>query len=215
MSNTWDLDGGGQGGGNKKNFTKFQPGITKVRVLDEAPYARWTHWLPQFQRSITCPGFGCPIDVIIKEQKAQGVKRPTYSNQLKFALNVYNQDTKRLEIMDEGKEFMKDVKYIMEDLKGKNKQLSDVVLKIRMEIDSAGKRSYRIDIDSESPMSEVESKALSERTNFAEYLAKPTMEQVQQLLEVTENHKDEFVRITLGEQNTEDEETIEVEVEGS
>lgn len=197
----WDLSIGasastpaGESGG-KKNFTKFPTGVTKIRILDAVPYMRWVHWMDQFSRSITCPGYGCPIDALNKSAKAQGVDAP-YSMQRKWALNVYNHDTQRLEIMEEGITFMESLKMVIIDLAEEDKRLTDVVLKIRKTVGANGRATWRIDVDREEAMSVEEIGANDAKTEFIEYFKPHTVEQITQLLAVTRDFKEEFERIT-------------------
>lgn len=211
----WDLTMGSSPSGNadgsgKKNFTKFPTGVTKIRILDAVPYMRWTHWMDQFSRSITCPGYGCPIDALNKSAKAQGVDAP-YSMQRKWALNVYNHDTERLEIMEEGVTFMESLKMVIIDLVEEGKNITDVVLKIRKTIGGNGRATWRIDVDREELMSEAESEANLSKTEFIEYFKPHTIEQITQLLAVTRDFKEEFERITtVGNDDNEANEAFEV-----
>lgn len=195
---------------NKKNFTKFPAGNNFIRVLDAEPHMKWIHWMPQFGRSIVCPG-NCPIDAIRKKEKAAGVD-PTYSMQRKFAMNVYNHGTQRLEIMDEGITFMEDLRDIREDLLDQGKNLCDAVLKVKRRV-TDGKTSYRIDIDRIEPLSDAENEAFQQRTDLKEYFKPHTVEQIQRMLEVTENHKEKFIEIVTGTDAdaVADDETIETE----
>jgi hypothetical protein len=43
---SWDVDSNtGSGNSEKANFAKFPEGITRIRVIDDAPYQRWTHFM--------------------------------------------------------------------------------------------------------------------------------------------------------------------------
>lgn len=148
MSGTygWDLDAGGSGSNQKAEFTKFPVGATRIRILEEAPYVRWTHWMPKHNRSINCPGVKvCPIDDIIAKQKQNGEK-PTYNSARRFAINVWNYETNRAEIMEQGKTFFEDLKMVMSDLKEDNKVLTDVVLRVRRQGTGKEDTKYRIDV---------------------------------------------------------------------
>ena len=50
----WDFESGGSE--RTVEFTKFAEGITNIRVVDDVPNIRWTHWMPQIKRSVNCPG---------------------------------------------------------------------------------------------------------------------------------------------------------------
>ena len=195
----WNLnDNSGNGnGGAKKNFTKFPEGITKIRVLlgeGERPFMRWTHWLPQFERKITCPGFGCPIDELIKTAKANK-QTPPYQSNRAFSINIWNYDTGRLEILEEGItmiEILQDA--LMEALEDNPvAHITDFVLKVRKKKSaSTGKNTWTITLDDVVPMNDEEKKAFDERTEFDEYFKAPTIEQVRDLLMVSATSKPEY-----------------------
>jgi hypothetical protein len=145
MGNTgWDLDGGM--GGSKAEFTKFPVGATRIRIVDSAPFIRWTHWLNQYKRSVNCPGMKvCPIDDIINKQKANG-ETPTYNRSRRYAINVYNYETGRMEIMEQGKTFFEDLKLVMQDLHEDGNVLSDAILRVRRTGTGKDDTKYRIDV---------------------------------------------------------------------
>lgn len=161
MSNlTWDLDSGG-GSEQKAEFTRFPVGATRIRVLDKAPHVRWVHWFQNATkdgqgRSVNCPGMKtCPIDDIIDKQKQNGIK-PIYNRGRRYAINVFNYETNRVEIMEQGKTFMEDLKMVMQDLAEEGKQLSDVVLRVRRTGTGKDDTKYRIDVQgpAEEPIPE-------------------------------------------------------------
>lgn len=175
----WDLDAGSK----KVAFTKFPVGSTHIRVIDKTPNARWTHWMNNATesgqgRGINCPGKAiCPIDDIIDKQKANKEK-PTYSSSRKFALNVYNYETKKNEVMEQGIEFMEDLKLIMQDAKEDGKELSDVVLRVRRTGTGKDDTAYRIDIKHDAE----EALQTDGVTNLEEYFKPHTPEQITRLL---------------------------------
>lgn len=174
---SWDLDGGSTGG-SKVEFTKFPAGATRIRVLDEAPHVRWTHWMNKFKRSINCPGMKvCPIDDIINKQKANG-ETPTYTRSRRYAINIFNYETGKVEIMEQGKTFMEDLKMIMQDLSEEGKTLSDVDLKVRRTGLGKDDTKYRIDV-----MGDAQGDAPTEGiTDLTEYFKPHTVEQITRLL---------------------------------
>lgn len=198
----WDLETGSNG--SKAEFTKFPVGTTRIVVMDKAPHMRWTHWMNQFKRSINCPGMKvCPIDDIINKQKANG-ETPKYNRSRRFAINVFNLETNRIEIMEQGKTFFEDLKLIMGDLAEEHKTLSDVVLKVRRTGTGKDDTKYRIDVqgdfDGELPKEGI--------VDLEEYFKPHTVEQITRLL----NGEDwEEVMKSESEDVTEDEgEEIEV-----
>lgn len=195
---SWDLDSGG--GGVSAEFTKFPVGVTRIRVLDDAPHIRWTHWMNQFRRSVNCPGMrDCPIDEIISRQRANGEKE-TYSRARRYAMNIYNYETEQNEIMEQSKTFMEDLKLVMEDLAKENKKLSDVVLRVRRTGTGRQDTRYRIDVQEDAK----EEPQYDGVIDLSEYFAPHTVEQITQLLAVTENHNEEWNRIMQGEDSDEE-----------
>lgn len=180
MGYSWDLDGGEQ---QKVEFTKFPVGTTRIRVLDKMPFVRWTHWIPGVTkdgkgRSINCPGMKvCPIDDIINREKANGMK-PRYSRTKRYAMNIFNYETGRIEIMEQGKTFMEDLKLIRDDLKEEGKELSDVILKVRRTGTSKDDTKYRIDVLGDA----TEEMPKEGITDLAEYFKPHTPEQINRIL---------------------------------
>lgn len=182
MANTgWDFETGG-GSGKKAEFTKFPAGITRIRVLDDAPHVRWTHWLQQHKRSINCPGKGCPICEVRRQQKAN--KEPyTYAMQRRFSMNIYNIETNRVEIMEQGIGFFEDLRDIMSDIQEDGKKLNDAILKVRRRGTGKDDTSYRIDKEEIEPLSVDEAIKLKEDvTDLNEYFKPHTNEQILRII---------------------------------
>lgn len=216
---SWNFEETSQSSGgssNKLEFTKFAEGITRIRVLDDVPFMRWAHWMPQYSRKITCPGFGCPVCELNKKLRASGGKNK-YDNSRAWALNVYNHDTERHELNEQGIKFMEELREVMEDLKRDGKKLSDAIIKIRMRKGTDGKATWRMDIDSDdTPFTEAEQEALKQLVDKDEYFKAPTFEQIQELLDCPAPSVDEYIRIMGFGQTVEAEEIgeeLHVEVE--
>lgn len=175
----WDFNEGQ----DKTNFTKFSVGITRIRILDEEPMVRWIHWMGQYQKSVNCPGRGCPIDEIRKQQKANG-EDYTYNMGRRFTINVYNHDTNRAEIMEQGITFFEDLRDVMTDLTDQGKKLKDVILKVRRRGSTKDDTSYRIDIDVEEPLSVPEIDAYDNLVDMKEYFKPHNPAQILKLLQV-------------------------------
>ena len=188
----WNLDTGT--GQKKNNFTKFPEGITRIRILDTAPFMRWTHWLPQFSRKITCPGFGCPSDELIKKAKSNG-EPAQYASSRAFSLNIWNLDSGQREIMEEGVTMFEQLKNAIEDAVEDNqgKTINDFVFKVRKRMGGNGRATWTVSLDGVSQMSENEITAQGESVDLAELFKAPTIEQVQDLLLVQAVSKDEYV----------------------
>jgi hypothetical protein len=203
MTESWDLENGGQA--EKTDFTKFPVGVTRIRVLSPAPHQRFTHWMNQFQRSVTCPGRACPIDIMRKRQKDAGIPE-TYSMSKKYAFNVFNYETNKVEIMEQGVRFVTDLRDVMQDLKEENpsKQLHEVILKVRRRGTGSDDTTYRIDVESYTEMTDKERKMHAEQVNLAEYFVPQTPEQINALLAVTENFKEAWIEIVVKQESTDD-----------
>ena len=210
MTESWDLENGGQA--DKTEFTKFPVGVTRIRVLSPAPHQRFTHWMNQFQRSVTCPGRACPIDILRKKQKDMGVPE-TYTMSKKYAFNVFNYETNKVEIMEQGVRFVTDLRDVMTDLKEEKdpstgapapKALHEVVLKVRRRGTGSDDTTYRIDVDSYDAMTDKERKIHAEQVNLAEYFEPQTPEQINALLADTENFKEAWIEIVVKKESTDD-----------
>lgn len=204
---SWDFDNN-QGGNTKSaEFTKFPEGITEVRVLgnDAVPHERWTHWLPKQNKSVNCPGKGCPICEIRKNQKAN--KEPySYSMQRRFALEVYNKNTERVEIMEQGITFFTDLREVRAMLAEEGKTFDDAYIKVRRRGTGKDNTSYRLDIGDTVELTNEEKKAIEEKMDLNEYFKPHTIEQITRLVngeDWSEVMKDSF-------EPTEDEEKFDL-----
>ena len=179
MGNGWDLDAGT--GGSKVEFTKFAVGIAHIRVVDVEPFVRWVHWFPQFKRSANCPGKGCGICEIRHQQKANG---EDYSIQMgkRFAMNVLNHDTGKVEIMEQGIGFFQDLKDIMTDLKTDGNSLIDAVLQVRRRGTTKNDTKYTLSVDKLVPLTKEEIELVKEKTDLVEYFKPTTPEQTVRLV---------------------------------
>ncbi len=193
----WNLDTNAE----KKEFTKFAPGVTEIRILSDAPHQRWVHWLPQHRRTVNCIGKGCPICEIRQQQKANG-ENYTYSLTRRFAMNVENLDTGNFEIMEQGITFIQDLKDLREDILDKGLNLYDVIIKVRRRGTGKDNTSYRLDIDREDVLSDTEIREKSQNiTDLDEYFITNTPEQVIRLINgeswedviINENNEEEDV----------------------
>jgi hypothetical protein len=98
----------------KVSFTSLKEGTTYIRILDKVPHARWSHWLPESKRSVTCISKDCPVCEIIKAEKANGIKSK-YSSRRVFSINIYNRNTKEFEVLEQGKTFFIALADLIED----------------------------------------------------------------------------------------------------
>lgn len=175
--NSWDFGGSS----TKAEFTKFPVGITHVRVIDETPFVRWTHWIPKFNKGVNCPGNGCPICNIRKLQKESGLDY-TYGVARRIAINIINRETGKVEIMEQGVNFFNDLRDLMSDLKERGMKLSDVDIKVRRRGQGKDDTSYRLDIDKEYPLSDSDVQLVSTKQDLSEYFKPHTIEQLQRIV---------------------------------
>lgn len=198
---SWNLEGS-SGNKNKAEWTKFPVGITRIRVIDDAPSARWTHWLNQHKRSVNCPGRGCPICDIRKQQKAN--KEPyTYNMTRRFAINILNRDTRKVEIMEQGINFFEDLRDLMEDLKAQGKTLLDVDIRVKRRGTGKDDTSYRLDLDEEYPLTEEDKSLMENKVDLSEFFVPNTPEQILRL--ISGEPWDDVIKSDTSENDTEEE----------
>lgn len=180
---TWDKVGEneGQTEGKKNEFTRFPEGDTFITIIDDEPVIRWTHWFPKHKRAFNCPGRGCLICDIRAKQKEAG-EQYSYSSAKRFAINIWNHNTNRLEIMEQGQGFFEDLKDLRIDLIENNKVFADVKLRVRRRGLGQFDTSYRIDISDDIEFTDKQMEEIKERINLAEYYKPNTNEQAQRLL---------------------------------
>lgn len=200
---SWDLDARPeQDGGDKVGYTSFPEGITRIRIVDNAPYMRWTHWMQKYQRSVTCPGKGCPICEIRKREKENGIKNQSYAVAKRFTIHILNRETNNLEIMEQGKTFFEDLKLLMGDLQKEGKTLIDADIKVRRTGMDKDNTRYRIDLDEKYPLSDADKAQLERRIDFREYYKPQSPEQIMQLIEFQPSQEkkalDFWIEITSG-----------------
>ncbi len=198
---SWNFD---TGNGRKAEFTKFPVGVTKIRVLDEAPFIRWMHWLQKFSRGINCPGKDCPICAIRKQQKANQ-EQYTYNMSRKFAMNIYNFETDKTEIMEQGINFFEDLRDLKADVEEDGNRLQDAVIKVRRRGTGKDDTSYRLDVEeiSSVDLSQFEEDLI----DLSEFFAPHNPEDVMRLLD-GESWEDVF-----GKPGSESDEEIDERVE--
>jgi hypothetical protein len=212
MSTGWDLDAGntGSGSSDKVEYTKFPEGITRLRLVDDAPFQRWTHWMPKYQRSVTCPGGReCPICQIRKREKDNKITPQSYNVAKRFCMNVINRETGKLEIMEQGKMVFEDIRDLMDDLKRKELTLIEADLRFKRRGTTKDDTSYRVDIDEEYPLTDEDMKQLKFKVDFKEYLKPHTHDQILELVNFVGQSKDDYLNkwIEVNTDESKEEET--------
>ena len=94
----------------------------------------------------------------------------------RFSIWVINRETGKLEVLEQGVTFFEDLRDIMEELADEGKTLRDVDLKIRRKGEKTN-TTYRISVDTESPLSESDEKLMEEMFDLSEYFRPSTLEQ--------------------------------------
>lgn len=177
----WDFENN-SGDGKKITFTKFPVGITKFRILEEAPYIRWIHWLDEHKNAVNCPGRACPICEIRKQQKAN---KEEYSIPMsrRFDINIYNYNTNEVEVMEQGKTFFQDILDLREEIINKGNKIEDVIFKVKRKGTGQNDTNYRIDVDEIKPLTDEEVLEYEEKiTVFETYFAPTEPDKIVKLL---------------------------------
>lgn len=175
----WDIES--TGSGNKVEFTRFPEGLVVVRLVDTVPNMRWTHWINSARASVNCPGKGCPICNIRKQQKAN--KEPQSPMGRRLSLQVINRNTGKLEILEQGITFFEDLKIVLQMAVEQDLQIDGVDLNIRRKGLGKDDTSYRIDLGEKYPMTEEDLKLIEEnKIELNEYFKPNTPEQIVRIL---------------------------------
>lgn len=169
----WDFDKSPKGDKKERKYTKFAPGVTRIRLLNDAPEVKWIHWMTKFNKAVTCPGKDCPICEIRRQQKANG-QQPSYNMSRRLYLNVYNLDTNQVEMMEQGVSFFEDLRDLKEDVVSKGKKLSDAIIRVKRRGEGKDDTSYRLDIDEIVPLSKEEWETYTPQMEDLAELSKPT-----------------------------------------
>lgn len=107
----WDMIGNNSSEKKEVNYLKFPEGVSVVRLIDEAPYSRYTHWIAKANNgkgvSIDCIGKECPICEIIKKERKEGKKELTYRSKPTHSINVLvkklgGQDKNEIFVLEQG-----------------------------------------------------------------------------------------------------------------
>jgi hypothetical protein len=136
----------------------------------------------EIKRSVNCPGKGCPICEIRRMEKQN--KMPyTHAMAKRFAINIINRETNRVEIMEQGKTFIQDLSDLMTDLKEDGLTLLDADIKVRRRGLGQDDTSYRLDIADKTPLTDIDKDLIdNKRIKLDEYFKPHTPEQILRLL---------------------------------
>ena len=194
---SWDFNASNN---NKTEFTKFPVGVTKIRILSEAPHLRWVHWLTQHRRTVNCPSNDCPICEIRNKQR-KNEEPYTYNSSRRLTMNIFNYDTGHIEVMEQGVTFFEDLRDLKNDLEEEGNTLQDAIIKVRRRGSGKDDTSYRLDIE------ELTNEPIPENlTNLKEFFKPHTPEQIERLIN-GESWEEVFPPLN----NNEEQEVIEVQ----
>lgn len=104
---------GANGVSEKKEvkYVKFPVGTSVIRLLDVAPYSRFTHWISKANNGkgvgIDCIGNNCPICEVIKTEKKEKLQTKTYTSKMTHSINVLvkklgGQDVNEVMVLEQG-----------------------------------------------------------------------------------------------------------------
>lgn len=193
-------------------YVKFPQGQTLIRILDDAPYSRWTHWLPKANGgkglSVDCIGKECPV---CKARRESEENKNLFSVRQAHSINVLvkklGSETKNeVMILEGGNGLFSDIKSIMSllEMQGLPKDLTmtDIVV-----IRTGEKLSTKYSVMPVQPFAPLtdEQKAL-EKYDTAKLKPMFTKEQIEKLMngatieEVTEEKKDDNVDVDFTQQ---------------
>lgn len=211
MSNGWDFDAKSNNTTFvKTEYTKFPVGITRIRIIDDAPHMRWAHWWNPSKRYITCPGKTCPICEIRRRQKANG-EIPTHNMTRRYSVNIINRETSKNELLEQGVGFFEDVRDLKEDLEKKNKSLKDADIKVKRRGTDKDDTSYRLDLDEIEALPSNLEKLLEKKYDLEAFYVPHDTESIIRLIN-GEKWEDVMYKNNNIENNTTSEDDEEVEI---
>lgn len=175
----WSFDN--ESNDKKREFTKFPEGVTKIRLIDSEPMVRWTHWLVKDKRSVNCPGKGCPICEVRKQQKAN--KEPyTIGMSRRLSIQIINRNTGKLEIMEQGVTFFEELRELRAMLIEKGEDVYDYDISVRRRGTGQTDTSYRLDVDEKKPLSDTDLALVSDKIDLKEYFKAHEPEKILRIL---------------------------------
>jgi len=193
----WDFNN--DGNDKKIEFTKFPEGVTKIRLVDKEPHMRWTHWLAKEKRSVNCPGKGCPICEIRKQQKAN--KEPyTIGMSRRLAIQIINRNTGKLEIMEQGITFFEELRDLRAMLAEKGEDIYDYDISVRRRGTGQTDTSYRLDPDEKYELTDADKKLIENAIDLKEYFKPHEPEKILRVL-----NGEEFDKVMYDDNDDNDE----------
>lgn len=169
--------------GKKTVYVTLPVGSTKLRIVDEEPESRWTHWIPQANGgkglSVRCIGKGCPVCTAIKADKAAN-RKTKYSSTKSHAINVIDRADGEVKVLDKGNSIFNQLLVLM----GQMGDLRNYDVTITRTGESFGSISYMVTpVFPPSELTEEEkAKVEANRFDLKEITKAFTAEQIVQLM---------------------------------
>lgn len=186
---SWDLSSNGSSSKSKTAFTAFPEGITRIRVVGEAPFMRWGHWWVSAKRTINCPGRDCPICEVRRVAKQNKLEQKIPMGR-RFSITVINRETGNVEVVEQGVGFFEDIleckkeAEAMEDADGKllGHSLQDYDLKVKRRGTRQDDTKYTITLGDYAPLTDAEKELAATGIDHKEYFKPHESEKILQLL---------------------------------
>lgn len=182
----WNEIGGSSGSDKKEtNFVKLTEGTHTIRLVDDAPKSRWSHWLTQANAgkglTVTCIGKGCPVCTEIREDKKNNVKKPRYTSRKMHSINVLNRTLGEVQILDKGNGLFEQILGVKEEMEEDNGAITNYDLKIR--VNGSGKDvKYVVLPGTPKVLTEAEQALIKEKYDLAEIFPVLETEQITALM---------------------------------
>ena len=109
----------------------------------------------------------------------------------KMSMNIWNYETNRVEVMEQGITFFEDLRDVMSDVKEKGHTLDEAILKIRRRGTGKDDTTYRIDIDEFTPKEDAV--ASVELLDLDEYFTPNDPDKILQVIAVTADSPEKYV----------------------
>jgi hypothetical protein len=101
-------------------YLSLKEGTTQIRILDDEPFSRYTHWLPKANEgkgtTVNCIGRDtCPVcSEIAKDRAAKATAR--FNSRKLHAMNVINRETGEVNILDKGNSLFEQLVGLYEEI---------------------------------------------------------------------------------------------------
>jgi hypothetical protein len=103
-------------------YLRLEVGSTTIRVAEEEPYSRWTHWIPEANEGkgmvVDCIGKDCPVCAKIAADKKAKIKSK-YSSRKLHSLNVIHKKadgTKEMVVLEQGNKVFNGLLVLLEQM---------------------------------------------------------------------------------------------------